>query len=118
MSINKVILLGRVGRNPEIKDINGAKVAQFSLATGEKYKDRSGNLQEKTEWHNIVAWRTTAEICEKYVQSGDQICVEGKIQYRQWETDKGEKRYSTDIVAERVELLGGKSKAQVDDLPY
>ena len=117
MSINKVILLGRVGRNPEIKDVNGAKVAQFSLATGEKYKDRNGNLQEKTEWHNIVAWRNTADICEKYVHSGDQICVEGKIQYRQWETDKGEKRYSTDIVADRVELLGSKGNSQVDDLP-
>ena len=117
MSINKVILLGRVGRNPEIKDVNGAKVAQFSLATSEKYKDRNGVTQEKTEWHNIVTWRNTADICEKYVHSGDQICVEGKIQYRQWETDKGEKRYSTDIVADRIELLSAKGKSQDDDLP-
>ena len=117
MSINKVILLGRVGRNPEIKDVNGAKVAQFSLATGEKYKDRNGNLQEKTEWHNIVAWRNTADFCEKYIHTGNQIFVEGKIAYRSWDTDKGEKRYSTDIVADKVEPTGSKGKSQDDDLP-
>lgn len=118
MSINNVTLLGRVGRNPEIKDINGVKCATFSLATGEKYKDRNGNLQEKTQWHNIVAWRATADVCDRFVKQGDQICVLGKIEYRTWETDKGEKRYSTDIVAERVELLGSRSASQAnDDLP-
>jgi single-strand DNA-binding protein len=117
MSINKVILLGRVGKNPDIKDINGVKCATFSLATGEKYKDRNGNLQEKTQWHNIVAWRATADICDRYVKQGDQLCVEGKIEYRSWETDRGEKRYATDIVAERVELLGkgGASSSPADD---
>lgn len=116
MSINKVILLGRVGRNPEIKDINGVKCATFSLATGERYKDRNGNPQEKTQWHNIVAWRATADLAERYIKAGMQLCIEGKIEYRSWETDKGEKRYSTDIVADRVELLGSRPQAE-DDLP-
>ena len=118
--MNTVILIGRVGRNPEIKDINGAKCATFSLATSERYKDRNGNQQEQTEWHNIVAWRATADIAERFVKSGDQLCVEGKIKYRQWETDRGEKRYATDIVADRIHLLGSKpAQAQVedDDLP-
>ena len=114
--MNTVILIGRVGRNPEIKDINGAKCATFSLATSERYKDRNGNAQEQTEWHNIVAWRATADIAERFVKSGDQLCVEGKIKYRQWETDRGEKRYATDIIADRIHLLGGKpAQAQEDD---
>lgn len=118
--MNTVVLIGRVGRNPEIKDINGAKCATFSLATSERYKDRNGNAQELTEWHNIVTWRATADIAERFVKSGDQLCVEGKIKYRQWETDRGEKRYATDIVADRIHLLGCKSSTQVledDDLP-
>ena len=119
MSLNKVMLIGNIGRDPEVKTLDGSngsqKVATFTLATGEKYKDRNGNLQEKTQWHNIVAWRATADVCDRYVKQGDQICVLGKIEYRTWENDKGEKRYSTDIVADRVELLGGRSASQADD---
>ena len=118
--MNTVVLIGRVGRNPEIKDVNGAKCATFSLATSERYKDRNGNAQELTEWHNIVTWRATADIAERFVKSGDQLCVEGKIKYRTWETDRGEKRYATDIVADRIHLLGSKPSTQVqedDDLP-
>ena len=119
--MNKVILIGRVGRNPQIKDINGAKCATFSLATSERYKDRNGNAQELTEWHNIVSWRATADIAVRFVKSGDQLCVEGKIKYRQWETDKGENRYSTDIVADRIQLLGSRGASSEvmndDDLP-
>lgn len=106
MSINKVILLGRVGKDVEVRDINGTKCATFTLATSEKYKDRNGEVKELTEWHNIVAWRQTADICEKYVKKGDQLFVEGRIKYRSWETDRGEKRYATDIFADKVELLG------------
>ena len=105
MSINKVILLGRVGRDVEVRDINGTKCATFTLATSEKYKDRNGEVKELTEWHNIVAWRQTADICEKYVKKGDQLFVEGRIKSRTWETDRGEKRYATDIIADKVELL-------------
>ena len=117
MSINKVILLGRVGRNPEIKDVNGAKVAQFSLATSEKYKDRNGEVKELTEWHNIVAWRQSADICEKYVKKGDQLFVEGRIKSRTWETDRGEKRYVTDIVVDKIELLSKPSAPQSQSAP-
>ena len=119
--MNTVILIGRVGRNPEIKDINGVKCATFSLATSERYKDRNGNAQEVTEWHNIVTWRATADIAERFVKSGDQLCVEGKIKYRTWETDRGGKRYATDIVADRIQLLSSKGASSEvmndDDLP-
>ena len=121
--MNKVILIGRVGKTPEIKEINGVKCAIFSLATSERYKDRNGNAQEVTEWHNIVVWRATAEYCEKYVSVGDTLCIEGKIKYRTWETDRGEKRYATDIVADHLQTLGRKQaqeQAQAgndDDLP-
>ena len=110
MSICKVILLGRVGKDVEVRDINGTKCATFTLATSEKYKDRNGEVKELTEWHNIVAWRQTADICEKYVKKGDQLFVEGRIKYRSWETDRGEKRYATDIFADKVELLGSKKE--------
>ena len=105
MSICKVILLGRVGKDVEVRDINGTKCASFTLATSEKYKDRNGEVKELTEWHNIVAWKATADICEKFVRKGDQLFVEGRIKYRSWETDRGEKRYATDIFADKVELL-------------
>lgn len=105
MSICKVILLGRVGKDVEVRDINGTKCATFTLATSEKYKDRNGEVKELTEWHNIVAWRQTADICEKFVKKGDQLFVEGRIKSRTWETDRGEKRYATDIIADKVELL-------------
>ena len=114
--MNKVVLIGRTGRNPEVKDINGVKCATVSLATSERYKDRNGNAQEVTEWHNIVCWRAAADICERFVRSGELLCIEGKIKYRSWETDRGEKRYATDIVAEHIHLLGGKpAQAQDDD---
>ena len=106
MSVNRVFLLGRVGKDVEVRDINGTKCATFTLATSEKYKDRNGEVKELTEWHNIVAWRQTADICEKYVKKGDQLFVEGRIKSRTWETERGEKRYATDIVADKVELLG------------
>lgn len=105
MSINSVTLLGRVGKDVEVRDVNGTKCASFTLATSEKYKDRNGEVKELTEWHNIVAWRATADICEKFVRKGDQLCVIGRIKYRSWETDRGEKRYATDIFADKVELL-------------
>ena len=105
MSINSVTLLGRVGKDVEVRDVNGTKCASFTLATSEKYKDRNGEVKELTEWHNIVAWRATADICEKFVRKGDQVCVMGRIKYRSWETDRGEKRYATDIFADKVELL-------------
>lgn len=106
MAVNKIFLLGRTGKDPEVKTIGDAKCAQFTLATSERYKDRNGEMQENTDWHNIVCWRQTADIVEKYVKKGSQLFIEGKVKYRSYETDRGEKRYVTDIVAERIELLG------------
>lgn len=106
MEVNKIFLLGRTGKDPEVKTIGDAKCAQFTLATSERYKDRNGEMQENTDWHNIVCWRRTADIVEKYVKKGSQLFIEGKVKYRSYETDRGEKRYVTDIVAERIELLG------------
>lgn len=105
MSVNKVFILGRVGKDVEVKEVSGVKCAAFTIATSERYRDKNGEVKENTEWHNIVAWRTTADICERFVHKGDQVYVEGKIKYRTWESN-GEKRYATDIVADKVELLG------------
>lgn len=104
MSVNRAILLGRVGKDVEVKEVSGVKCAAFTIATSERYKDKNGEVKENTEWHNIVAWRTTADICERFVRKGDQVYVEGKIKYRTWESN-GEKRYATDIVADKVEVL-------------
>lgn len=117
MSVNRVVLLGRIGKDVEVRDINGTKCATFTLATSEKYKDRNGEVKELTEWHNIVAWRQTAEICEKYVKKGDQLFVEGRIKSRTWETDRGEKRYATDIVADKIELLSKPQSASAAPQP-
>ncbi|HOF15778.1 MAG TPA: single-stranded DNA-binding protein [Bacteroidales bacterium] len=109
--INKVILVGHLGRDPEVKTIdNGAKVARFSLATTEFYRDKNGERKEITEWHNVTCWRNLAEIAEKYLTKGKQIYVEGKIRSRSWE-DGGVKKYATDIVADSFTMLGSKSDA-------
>lgn len=115
MSLNKVMLIGNVGKDPEIRYLDGnstsgnAKVATFPLATSERYKDRNGNLQENTEWHNIVAWRNLADIIEKNVKKGTQIFIEGKLHTRSWTDQSGNKRYTTEIVADNLQLLGKRS---------
>ncbi len=113
--VNKVILVGRVGKDPEVKHTpSGTAVVSFSLATSETYKDKSGNKQEKTEWHNIVAWNKLAEIIGKYVEKGQQIYCEGKITTRKWQDQSGNDRYTTEIVIHDMKMLGGKkdNKAQ------
>ena len=108
-SINKVILIGRLGRDPEVKYTpGGAPVAKFSLATDEVFKDRSGEQQRRTEWHNIVAWNRLAEICGEYLTKGKQVYVEGSIRSRQWEDQSGNKRTSYEIVARDMKMLGAK----------
>ena len=110
MSVNKVILVGNLGKDPELRYTPaGAAVANFSLATTERYKDRDGNRQEKTEWHNIVAWRQLAEICGKYLHKGKQIYLEGKIQTRSYDDRDGNKRYMTEIVMDQMHMLGNKN---------
>lgn len=111
MSVNKVILLGNVGKDPEVRYIDkNVSVANFSLATTERgFTMQSGTVvPDRTEWHNIVAWRGLADLAEKYIKKGTQIYVEGKLQTRSWEKD-GIKRYTTEIVADSIELLGRKA---------
>jgi single-strand DNA-binding protein len=110
MSVNKVILVGRLGKDPETRYMtNGEAVTNFSLATSETWKDKSGEKQEKTEWHNCVAYRKLAEIIAEYVKKGSQIYVEGKLQTRKWQTKEGQDRYTTEIVVDQMQMLGGKS---------
>ena len=114
MSLNKVMLIGNVGNDPEVRYLESnpqnpqanAKVASFRLATTERYRDRSGELRENTEWHNIVVWRSNADVVEKFVHKGSQIYIEGKLRTRQWTDQTGNKRYTTEVVADTLQLLG------------
>jgi single-strand DNA-binding protein len=107
MAVNKVILVGNVGKDPEIRHLEGGlSMARFTLATSETYKNKNGELVTNTEWHNIVAWRQLAELAERYIKKGRQLYVEGKITTRQWDDKDGNKRYTTEIVAENIRLLG------------
>ena len=113
MSVNKVILVGRLGKDPELRYTpSGAAVCTFSLATTETYKDRDGNRQEKTEWHNIVVWRQLAEVCGKFLHKGKQVYLEGKIQTRSYDDRDGNKRYVTEIVVDQMQMLGSRSDGQ------
>jgi len=109
--INKVILVGNLGRDPEIRYTpSGMAVANFSVATTEKWKDKqSGEMQERTEWHRIVAWGRLGEICGEYLAKGRQVYIEGKLQTRQWEKD-GVTRYTTEVVASEMKMLGSKTQ--------
>ena len=109
MSFNKVILIGNVGKDPEVRHLEtGTAVSSFTLATTERYRNRAGELQDQTEWHNIVCWRNLAELSEKYIKKGAQIFVEGKIRTRSWQDQTGAKRYTTEIVADNIRLLDRK----------
>jgi single-strand DNA-binding protein len=109
--VNKVILIGNLGVDPEVKFIsNGTAVCNFSLATNEKWKGKDGEMQEKTEWHRIVVWGKTAEACGKYLSKGRQVYIEGRLQTRHYDDKDGNKRYVTEIVAEDVQFLGGGDK--------
>lgn len=113
-SVNKVILIGRLGRDPELKYTpSGAPVAKFSLATDEVFKDRSGEQQKHTEWHNIVAWNKLAEICGEYLTKGKQVYIEGSIRSRQWDDKQtGAKRTAYEIVAQKMTMLGSKAEGE------
>lgn len=139
--INKVILVGNLGKDPEVRYLEGGTaVANFPIATSETYKDRtSGERKTNTEWHNIVVWRGLAEIAEKYLKKGSQIYLEGKLRTRQWQDKDGNNRYTTEVVADNLQMLGRKddnssapaskpatptapevdnSANEVDDLPF
>jgi single-strand DNA-binding protein len=118
MAINKVILLGRVGKDPETRDVNGDKKVEFTLATTDRaYTTQSGvQVPERTEWHNIVVWRGIADVAEKYVHKGDMLYIEGKLMTRSWEKD-GQKHYRTEIQCTGLELLGNR-QADASNEPF
>ncbi len=109
--VNKVILVGNLGKDPEVRHLeSGAVVANFPLATSETYKDRkTGERITQTEWHNVVIWRGLAEVAEKYLKKGSSVYVEGKLRTRSWDDKEGNKRYTTEIVADNMTMLGGRS---------
>jgi single-strand DNA-binding protein len=108
MSVNKVILLGRLGQDPELKYTpSGAAVCNFSLATSESWSDKNGQKQERTEWHRVVVWGKLAELCNQYLSKGRQAYIEGKLQTRSWDGKDGTKRYTTEVSALTVQFIGG-----------
>ena len=111
MSVNKVILVGRLGRDPETRYTGGGQaVANFSVATDESYKDKNGERQKRTEWHKIVVWGKQAEIAQQYLKKGSLIFIEGRIQSREWQDKEGQKRTSFEIVANNFRMLGGRAE--------
>lgn len=108
MSLNKVLLIGNLGRDPEVRFTPGGQaVARFSIATSETWNDKEGQRQERTEWHNIVVWGKQGEHCGQYLSKGRQVFIEGSIRSRQYDDKDGNKKYITEIVAQRVQFLGG-----------
>ena len=107
------MLIGNVGRDPEVRYLDGnsgnAKVATFTLATTERYRDRNGETRENTEWHNIVAWRGNADVAERFIKKGTQLYIEGRIRTRSWDDQSGNKRYTTEIIVDNLQLLGKKT---------
>lgn len=113
MGINKVILIGNVGKDPEVRHLDsGIAVTTFPLATSETYKNKEGQKVTNTEWHNVVLWRGLAEIAEKYVKKGNPLYIEGKIRTRSWDDKDGNKRYTTEIVADNMQMLGSKQGSE------
>lgn len=118
MDLNKVMLIGRLTRDPEVKTTpQGVTVATFGLATGRVWKDAQGVSQDKTEFHNVVAWRRLGEICGQYLRKGRQIYIEGHLQTRSWESEPGKKQYRTEVVAENMIMLGNKGDVPADGTP-
>jgi single-strand DNA-binding protein len=134
-SLNKVTLIGNLGKDPEVQTLeSGTKLVKFSLATTETFKDKSGNRQDQTEWHNVIVWQKLAEIAEKYLHKGSYIYLEGRIRTRTWDDKDGKKNYRTEIVADTFMMLDRKPQGSdnnvqapqtadviddaVDDLPF
>ena len=118
-SVNKVILIGNLGKDPEVRHLeNGAAVANFSIATSENYKDRkTGEKVSQTEWHNIVAWRGLAEIAEKYLKKGAKVYIEGKLKTRTWQDKEGNNRYSTEVITDSLTMLGSTGESMGSSSP-
>ncbi len=112
MSVNKVIIIGRLGQNPEVRYTPaGTAVAHLNLATNENWVDKTGQKQERTEWHRVVAWAKQAELCAQYLTKGRQVYIEGRLQTRQWQDKEGQTKYTTEIHAQTIQFLGGNSGA-------
>ena len=110
-SVNKVILVGNLGRDPESRFLpDGGAVCNFSIATTDKWKDKSGEQQERTEWHRIATFNKLAEICGEYLKKGSQVYIEGRLQTRKWQDKDGQERYTTEIVADRMQMLGSRAE--------
>jgi len=110
-SVNKAILIGNLGKDPEVRYLEGGTaVATFSIATSETYKNRNGELTTTTDWHNVVVWRKLAEITEKYLKKGNKVYVEGKLKTRSWQDQDGNTRYTTEVVADNLTMLGGRKE--------
>ena len=114
--VNRVILIGNLGANPELRYTQGQQaVANLRIATTEKWTDKSGQKQEATEWHRVVVWGRQAEICGQYLTKGRQVFIEGSIRTRQWQDQQGQKRYTTEIVARNVQMLGGRGERPTEE---
>ncbi len=112
-SVNKVILMGNLGKDPEVRFMpNGEAVCNFSIATSFSWKDKNGEKQERTEWHNIVMYRKLAENAGEYLKKGRPVFIEGRLQTRKWQTKEGQDRYTTEIIAESMKLLGGRDSSE------
>ena len=113
--VNKVIIVGRLGTDPEVKTVSeNNTVARLSVATSESWTDKQGQRQERTEWHRVVVWGKLADLCGKYLSKGRQVYLEGRLQTRSWEDQQGQKRYTTEVVANTVQFLGGQSDRASD----
>jgi single-strand DNA-binding protein len=117
-TLNKVMLIGRLGKDPELKYTpSGAAVATFNMATDESYKDKEGKMVEHTDWHRIVTWRKLAEICGQYLKKGSLVYIEGKLKTRSYDDKDGAKKYVTEIVADSMSMLGGKMEGRTESVP-
>ena len=119
MSLNKVLLIGNLGQDPELRYTKSGEAAcNLSIATNEKWTDKSGERQQRTEWHRCTVWGKQAEACDRYLKKGRQVCVEGKIQTRSWEDDQGNKRHTTEVIAQQVVFLSGGEGKRGDAPPH
>ena len=118
-SLNKVILIGNLGADPEIREMpDGTKMAKFSIATSERYTNKAGEKVSNTDWHNIVLWRGIAEVAEKYLRKGDSVCIEGKLKTRSWEDESGNKKYATDVQGDNMTMLGSRKDSEDSNTGY
>lgn len=113
--INKAIIIGRLGQDPELKGVGQTNVCTLSVATSESWTDNQGQKKERTEWHRVVVWGKLGENCAKYLNKGRQVYLEGRLQTRSWEDQQGQKRYTTEIVASAVQFLGGGQTSSKED---